>query len=95
MALALQAFLAQSWGGGGGWETLPSASLPSHQGGNRLPRQPSLAPTDPTQPWTALTILQAPFPCHRTLELDRHDPWPEGRQAGARAWLCLCPFSAW
>lgn len=41
---ALQAFLVQSWGRG--WETLPSASLPGHQGGNRLPRGPSLAPAD-------------------------------------------------
>lgn len=53
-------FLVQSWGRG--WETLPSASLPGHQGGNRLPRGPSLAPADL---WTALSI-QAFSHSHRT-----------------------------
>ena len=56
----LQSLLVQSWGDR--WETLPSGSLPGHQGGNRLPRGPSLAPADPTQPWKALSILQALSP---------------------------------
>lgn len=88
---ALQAFLVQSWGGG--WETLPSASLPGHQGGNRLLRGPSLASADHHgRPWA---FFRPSLHSHRTLELDKCDPLPEGRKVGAQARLWLCPHSAW